>query len=290
MKNPAQSDAVQCGRALRSGAGLKRRTLLTGAATATAASLVAGLKTPALAQAQRKTFVLVHGAWHGGWCWRDVRDALTSSGHRVFTPTLTGLAESSHLLSTSITLDTHIKDIVNLFWWEDIEDAVLVAHSYGGWVCSGALEEVVDQVDSLVFVDAFVPRNGQSPRDTNSPERKAELDEAIAKGEAGRPVPDASFFRIIDPENVAWVQSKMTPQPTNTTTQALNLTDARERVGKKLYIRAPRFPNATFDQYFADAAADPTWGTYAFAEDEAGHDVMVDAPVRLAELLVGASQ
>ena len=87
---------------------------------------------------EAKTFVLVHGAWHGGWCWRRVADRLEQRGHRVFTPTLTGLGERSHLLSPAIDLDTHITDVVNLVRFEDLRDIVLVGHSYAGFVVSGA--------------------------------------------------------------------------------------------------------------------------------------------------------
>ena len=103
------------------------------------------------------TFVLVHGAWHGGWCWRRVADILRARGHAVFTPTLAGLADKSHLMSASINLDTHIDDIVNLFRWERIADAVLVGHSYAGWPISGAIEKLEGKVSSIVYLDAFFP-------------------------------------------------------------------------------------------------------------------------------------
>ena len=102
----------------------------------------------------QKTFVLVHGAWHGGWCWRRVADRLEKQGHKVFTPTLTGLGERSHLMSPGIDLDTHINDVVNVIKWEDLKGVCLVAHSYGGWPVSGALEKILDRVSSTVFLDA----------------------------------------------------------------------------------------------------------------------------------------
>jgi len=113
----------------------------------------------------RKTFVLIHGAWHGGWCWRRVADLLEAKGHKVFAPSFTGNADRSHLLSKAITLDTHVADIVNLFKWEDIIDACLVAHSYAGWPCSGALEQIHDRVSSIVWLDAFKPDDGQRGSD-----------------------------------------------------------------------------------------------------------------------------
>src|SRR5262249_52427884 len=111
-------------------ASITRRGALASATAVTGVTALGG--TPALAQAQR-TFVLVHGAWHGGWCWRRVSDLLERMGHKVFSPTLTGVGERSHLLSKDLNLDTHITDIVNVIKWEDLKDVCLVVHSYGGW-------------------------------------------------------------------------------------------------------------------------------------------------------------
>src|SRR5436190_22734771 len=97
-------------------------------------------------------FVLVHGAWHGGWCWRRVADLLTADGHRVLTPTLTGLGERSHLLSPGISLDTHIADVVNVAKWERLDKIVLVGHSYGGIVISGVAEKISAAISSIVFL------------------------------------------------------------------------------------------------------------------------------------------
>ena len=117
---------------------MTRRAALGAAATVSAAALGG---TQAMAQSQtRKTFVLIHGAYHGGWCWRKVTDLLETKGHKVYAPSLTGLADRSHLLSMNLKLDTHIADIVNLFKWEDIKGACLVPHSYAGWPASGALD------------------------------------------------------------------------------------------------------------------------------------------------------
>src|SRR5438552_18240524 len=146
---------------------------------------------PATAQGAQKTFVLVHGAWHGGWCWRRVSDLLEKQGHKVFAPTLTGLGERSHLMSKDITLDTHIADLVNVITWEDLNGICLVAHSYGGWPVSGALEQVGDRVSSVVFLDAFVPENGQKSLDTASDFSRKGLLDAMAKGEASRAPPKA---------------------------------------------------------------------------------------------------
>ena len=180
-----------------------RRTMLASAGAGAGAAALGG--TPARAQtAQPKTFVLVHGAWHGGWCWRRVADQLQKQGHKVFTPTLTGVGERSHLMSKDINLDTHITDLVNVFKWEDLKDVCLVVHSYGGWPGSGALEQIGDRVSSIVWLDAFKPEDGQRSFDSaNEFSRKALL-AAVEKGEPGRPSPKAEAFHVNEKDR-AWV-------------------------------------------------------------------------------------
>ena len=108
------------------------------------------------------TFVLVHGAWHGAWCWRRVARLLSRSGHEVFSPTLTGVGERSHLLTSEINLDTHILDVVNVMKWQELNDVVLVGHSYGGMVISGVAERLEKSI--LIFCTAgrFLPRDRTS--------------------------------------------------------------------------------------------------------------------------------
>lgn len=231
----------------------------------------------------RHTFVLVHGAWHGGWCWRRVADDLQARGHKVFTPTLTGLADRSHLMSASINLDTHIADIVNLFEWEDLRDAQLVGHSYGGWPISGAIEKLESRVSSIVYLDAFLPENGQRGLDFQTPENRAVLDAMIARGEYQRPKPRASSFNVAAPEDVAWVDAKMTTQPLGVALQPVTMTGARDRVKKKTYIRTTLSTNAFFDSFAAKLKARSDWRVY---EEACGHDMMVDQPTRLADILL----
>ena len=160
------------------------RRVALGAAGAGVAALGA---TQVMAQANpRKTFVLIHGAWHGGWCWRRVADILESHGHKVYAPSLTGNGDRSHLLSKDVVLDTHIADIANLVIWEDLKDICLVAHSYGGWPASGALEQINDRAASIVWLDAFKPENGQKGTDFASEFSRKALEEAVARGEPGR--------------------------------------------------------------------------------------------------------
>ena len=232
-----------------------------------------------MAETPRKTFVLVHGAWHGGWCWRRVADRLERQGHKVFTPTLTGLGERSHLLSTSINLDTHITDVVNVFKWEDIRDACLVVHSYGGWPGSGALEQIGDRVSSIVWLDAFKPENGERAFDTASSFARDGIEAAVATRRARAAGAGRAGVRRQRSDR-AWVTSKLTPQPTGVYLPTIKLTGAREKMAKKTYIRAPKYPQPGFDKAYADCKADKTWQT--FETTTAGHDVMVDEP-RMAD-------
>jgi len=231
--------------------------------------------------ASRHTFVLVHGTSSGGWCWRRVADLLQARGHKVYTPTLTGLADRSHLMSKDITLDTHILDVVNLIKWEGLTDVCLCGHSSGGVVISGAIERVLPSVSSIVFLDAFLPENGQRPSDWNSPEARAAVARALEKGEISRPPVPKDRYNINERDR-DWAQTQATPQPIGVSLHPIKLTGARDRVAKKTYIRATGYPHPHFDRYYAQTRADPSWRTY---EVPCGHIVMLDMPQRLAEIL-----
>ena len=256
---------------------------VVGAGVSAAVGAIGGLGSGAAhAQTGAKTFVLVHGSWHGGWCWRRVADLLERGGHKVFAPTLTGLGERAHLMSGLITLDTHITDIANVIKWENLENVVLVGHSYAGFVVSGVAERALPSIGSIVFLDAFLPENGQRVVDLSPPELAATSLAAAARNEVGRPIPLAKAFGVNDKDQ-AWVDSKLTPQPTFVSVQPIALTGARDKVAKKTYIRATSYPNPRFDGYFEKLKSDPSWRTFGVPS---GHDVMVDRPERLTEILL----
>ena len=210
-------------------------------------------QTTAQAQTGGKTFVLVHGAWHGGWCWRRVSDLLEKKGHKVFAPTMTGLGERSHLIGGKIDLATHVTDIVNVIKWENLNDIVLVGHSYGGVIISCVAEQMRDAIAGLV-----------------------------EKGEtAMKPVP-AAVFRVNEKDR-AWVDAMCTPHPVATLTDKITLTGARERIAKKAYIRAKSYPSVPFDGFYDALKTNSAWRVY---ELPSGHDVMVDMPDRLTEILL----
>lgn len=239
----------------------------------------------AKAPAGPRTFLLVHGSWHGGWCWRRVSDRLEQRGHKVYAPTLTGLGERSHLLDEKVDLTTHVTDIVNLIKWERLSDVVLCAHSYAGYPVSGALELTGSAVSSIVFLDAFLPEDGDSILERGNPRFAEAIQAAVGKKQLGLSPPPASFFHVNEADR-AWVDSMCTPQPLRTYTQKLVLTGARERIARKTYIRAKGYPQPVFDAVETKLKADPTWRVLSVP---CGHDVMIDAPDRLVEMLLEAA-
>ncbi len=164
-----------------------RRIVLSGmaAGAGAAAGALDSLVTPVQAQTSPKTFVLVHGSWHGGWCWRRVADRLESKGHKVYTPTLTGVGERAHLMSAMITLDTHIIDVANVIKWENLDNVVLVGHSYAGFVISGVAEKAQSAIRSIVYLDAFLPENGDRVVDYSPPDMRESSFAAAAKNDVG---------------------------------------------------------------------------------------------------------
>jgi hypothetical protein len=260
---------------------MTRRAALGGAAVGVGVAALGA--TPAMAQAgARKTFVLIHGAYHGGWCWKHVVDILEKAGHKVYAPSLTGHADRSHLLSMNLTLDTHITDIVNLFKWEDIKDACLAVHSAGGWPGTGAVEQIGDRVASVVWVDAFIPKDGERQIDQISAFSRKALEEAMARGEAGRKPPKASQYSLSE-KDYAWMDSKLSPQPNSIVNDAIKTTGALQKVAKKTFIRAPKYPQKAFDQALAECKANG-WTTYI--TETSHHDIMIDQPEWLAEILL----
>jgi pimeloyl-ACP methyl ester carboxylesterase len=233
-----------------------------------------------------RTFVLVHGAWHGGWCWRRVADLLHAQGHKVFAPTLSGLAERSHLLDAGleIGLETHVTDVANLWRWEGLSEVVLCGHSYGGMVISGVAERLAAEpgaIGTLVFLDAFVPADGERMADLASPAVRDAIAKVAARGASTIPPVPAAVFQVNEQDR-AWVDAKCTPQPLATLTDRIALTGARERIANKVYVRAAGYPSAPFDATGARLAGDPGWRVL---EVPCGHDAMVDMPERLAEIL-----
>jgi pimeloyl-ACP methyl ester carboxylesterase len=259
--------------------------MLAGAALV-GATAVGGFAAPTATQTGAKTFVLVHGAWGAGWVWRHVAGRLTAKGHTVFTPTMTGVGERSHLLDAKINLKTHITDIVNVIKWERLSEIVLVGHSYGGFVITGVAEQAQPTISSIVFLDAFVPENGQSLVDmTASQSVREAVETAIRKGEWALTPRPAAVLRVNEADR-AWVDALSTPQPVATFTDKAVVTGARDRIAKKTYIRAKGYPMALYDRHEAQLANTPGWRIH---ELPCGHMVMIDMPDELTELLAASA-
>ncbi len=234
-------------------------------------------------RSDRATFVLVHGAWHGGWCWTRVEERLRAHGHRVFAPTLTGLAERAHMAGPGVNLSTHVEDVVALLREEGLKDVVLCGHSYGGMVISGVAEKApAGSIGALVFLDAFLPDDGRSLLDYTTSDGR-EGGPMIEEGETTglvTPIPAAAFG--VNQADQALVDSMCTRQPYATLTERLTLTGARERIGRKAYVLATGWGNAAFPMFAATVKDAADWCYYEVAS---GHDVMLDDPDRLTEIL-----
>lgn len=262
-----------------------RRRVLRGAGVAGSLLAAAGSSNmfgTARAQSARKTFVLVHGAFCGGWIWRRVADQLEQGGHKVFVPTLTGLGERSHLLRRDVDLDTHIADVVNLIKWESLEDVCLIAWSYAGFVSSGALESVGNRVSSIVWLDAFLPANGHRVLDFTAFGKAVQT--AADKGETGFGGKGKIPAIFVAERDQAFAESKVTPQPIGTFLQPIKLSGALGKVAKKTYIRLPKFPQPAYDKALADCKSDKSWATFELPD--VGHMAMLDAPDRVSELIL----
>jgi pimeloyl-ACP methyl ester carboxylesterase len=158
------------------------------------------------------TFVLVHGSAHGGWCWRFLAPLLQAAGHDVYRPTLTGLGANSHLLDElgRISLDTHVKDVTNMLFYEDLSEVVLVGHSYGGMVITGVADKEPRRLTQLVYLDAYLPLEGESEVDLWPPDQKDKYRADLASGIKVRPPLAPSMFGITDAKMSKWVEERLT--------------------------------------------------------------------------------
>jgi pimeloyl-ACP methyl ester carboxylesterase len=261
---------------------MQRRHLF---AAALATGLCASLAPFVQAAAAKPTFVLVHGAWHGGWCWSRVAERLRAAGHVVYTPTLTGLGDRRHLLSPQVNLDTHIDDIVNLLAWEELEDVVLVGHSYAGIVISGVADRAREWLSQLVYLDALLLERGKSLFSDFPPavvEQRLRTIRETGAGVGAAPALPPSAFGVKDPADAAWVQRRMTPQPVGTYLQPLALKAPLGNGLRKTYIECTADPIATLEPTKARVRADPGWHVRRLAT---GHDAMIIAPGPLSDLL-----
>lgn len=231
-----------------------------------------------------RSFVLVHGAWHGGWCWGGVADILRAKGHRVTTPTQTGLGERVHLLTDDVDFDTFVLDIINHVECEDLENVVLVGHSFGASVIAAVCDRIPERFDRLIFLDGLLPESGRSAMDMVPADVAARRMQGSQQGGRGRvmPVPDVFAFGIKDESRAKAIARKLTPHPLRTYLTKIVLAAP---VGARLpcdYIACTNPRYAGIGVSFA-AALRRGWPVH---ELPYGHDAMLEAPAATADLLL----
>ena len=232
------------------------------------------------------TFVMIHGGWRGGWIWKRVARQLRNTGHDVYTPTLTGLADRSHLLHAGINLSTHIEEIISLIKFEEMNDIVLCGHSYSGMVISAVADQLSKRISSLVYLDAWFPQDGDSIMKL-SPEEFQLMhirDAGQHGGVACSPIP-AELLHVNERDR-AWVNDKATPHPLCTMTEAIRLKGNHLQIRNKTYILASAWNPNPFERFYQQLRVDPAWTTRTIAS---GHDAMLDDPDGVVELLRAAT-
>ena len=232
------------------------------------------------------TYVLVHGGGHGGWCYRKVARLLRDAGHEVFAPTLSGLADRSHLSLSDIGLDTHIQDVASLLHYEDLREVILVGHSYGGMVITGAADRAIDRVGRLVYLDAANPVNGQSLVDVAGPiiEATRPFGETVDGTELVLlPHPDAGmFYGVTDPADLTWMAERLTSHPWRCFEEKLDLRDEQAVAALPQFHIVCTSTLATRDPELADGArkAGRLW------DIDTGHDLMITEPEAVTDVLL----
>lgn len=240
------------------------------------------------------TFVFVHGAFYGGWCWQRVARPLRAAGHDVFTPTLTGCGERSHLLSREVTLETHIQDIVNVLRYEDLHDVLLVGHSYGGMVITGAADRALERIGQIIYLDAHIGRNGKSALDVLAGGTGETLDDMSAPQEQSDqwllPSMEPDATGIVSAEDLAFIGEKKGPHPLATLSEKLRLTNDVPNCLRRSYIRCTDrsgllkyFPSDPLTPFYTRITSEAGWQLRDIAS---GHDPMITHPHELSAILL----
>ncbi|MBP1649366.1 MAG: alpha/beta hydrolase [Bacteroidetes bacterium] len=229
--------------------------------------------------------VLVHGTGSGGWCWKKVAPLLRAAGHEVYAPTLTGVGDRSHLLKCGINLTTHITDIANLLFYEDLSDVILVGHSYAGMVITGVASKVPERLRLLVYLDAYVPEEGQTERELWPPKMRAEI-EADEADKGLRSPPSPTLLGITDPGMAEWYLKRMTPHPMATYDEPVPPGNASSAALPRMFIHCIGGPTTPVFAPFARKAQDRGW---EYHEIVTGHEAILTAPEEVARILLSSA-
>jgi pimeloyl-ACP methyl ester carboxylesterase len=228
-------------------------------------------------------FVLVHGTWLGGWCWRDVARHLRAAGHDVYTPTLTGLGERAHLFNPTVRLSTFIDDICAVIECEELSDVILVGHSVGGMVVSGVIDRIAASIKQVIFIDALIAQNGQAAITLLPPVVQAERSNTEDPDELRLTIPVSDKFGVTDPKHIAWVLRRVTSHPLRSYTEPLAL---RFPLGNGLPITYVAMTNPAYTPLAGVHAWVKQQSGWAWRELAVGHVPMITAPDLLARELL----
>ena len=232
--------------------------------------------------------VMVHGAWHGAWCWEKLRPLLGEKGLTVYTPTQTGVGEKAHLISMDISLATFVDDIVQVLETHDLHQVVLVGHSFGGISISGVADRIPHRIRQLVYLDALLLHHGQSVFDILPPDMAAARRQLAIQSSGGLslPPPDPLVLGVTDAEDAEWVKARCTPHPLSTYEAKMHLTHPLGNGLPATYIAVvPHYLPTTSSRDYAKSRSD-----WQYVEMPAGHDAMVTSPEHLSCLLVEMAQ
>jgi len=226
--------------------------------------------------------VLVHGAWHGSWCWTPVAERLRAAGHNVHAPTLTGLCERIHLATPQIGLSTHIDDIANHIRFNELTDIVLVGHSYGGAVITGVASELADRIRAIVYLDAFNIEESDTALFDHSPDwRVRELKQA-AEAYNGWQIPPQALIPSWSSrrEERAMLERLTTPNPIRCFTEPVKLTGAEKTIADRTYLVCEEYRPSPFWPFYERYVDDPAWRTGRLPSM---HDAMITIPDRVTQ-------
>jgi len=228
------------------------------------------------------TLVVAHGAWSAGWAWKKMRSLLRERGHELYTPTYTGLGERAHLASPEVGLDTHIRDVCGVLTMENLHEVVLIGHSYGGMVATGVADREPERIKHLVYLDAFVPRDGQSVGDLQPPGVRDAMRAAAERDGDGWLVPPNPPPPDTSAADLAWMAPRRLPQPLKALDEPIRLTGAVDRL-PRTYIYCTRpMPADGFRQFAQRAKTEAGW---QYREIDASHNPHITAPDALAAML-----
>ena len=233
------------------------------------------------------TFVLAHGAWSAGWAWKKMHLLMRALGHNLVTPTYTGIGERSHLAHAGIDLNTQITDILNVLHYEDLRNVILIGHSYGGMVATGVADRAADRIAHLIYLDAFVPRHGDSLLSLSSADNRSRVLEGVRTQGDGWRIPANPLPSDTSAEDVAWSMPRRVMQPLKTWEQPIDLTGAVDTLTRSyIYCNMPG-PGDVFRQFADRARAEASWNYF---EMDASHNPHITVPQELAVLLDGIAR